>query len=256
MCPLELDLSGKLLNEEEIVEFVKNYKEDISTKKTGRYYNLIDFVPSGQFGLDYGCGWGAFSKLMEEKGNRIIGQDLIANEVGIARRVWGDTEALKFTNEPITSFEDGVFDFVTSCQVIEHTHNPGMYLSSINRVLKENGALLISVPNIINPRYIFPLLNRNLEKNLVALSKSMMESYSKKRDHILGWDPVHFTRLLASVGFEVEQYRPTEGVPMPQKLSKYKVPLYIYPTGSIRQLSYTMIFKAIKKKNVMTGVND
>lgn len=254
---LKLQRDGKWLSDDEIVEYVREYKRDAESSRTSRYYELIKFVPTSQYGLDYGCGWGAFSVMMTEKGNRIVGQDLDPNETDIARYVWGESSKLCFTSKDVTQFSDEEFDFVTSCQVIEHTHNPGMYLHNINRVLALGGELIISIPNIINPRFMLPLMNRNLEKNLLALSKKVNSDYYKPRDHIQGWDPTHFTRLLASVGFELTNYMPTEGVPLPRKkIGPFKLPAHVFPSGRLKQFSYTMIFKAKKIRASDIGPND
>lgn len=253
---LRLELEGKPLSADEIVEYVKAYKREVESDRRSRYYELIKFIPENKYGLDFGCGWGAFSVMMAEKGNKIVGQDLDSNEVDIARFVWGESDNLSFSSKDISQFDAEEFDFVTSCQVIEHTHNPGMYLNNINRVLSLDGELIISVPNIVNPRFMLPLLSKNLEKNILALSKQINSDYYKPRDHIQGWDPIHFTRLLSSVGFEVVNYMPTEGVPLPRKVGPLKLPANVFPANRLKQFSYTMIFKARKVKASDVGPND
>lgn len=254
--PLRLERDGRCLSDDEIVEYVKAYKREVESDRSSRYYELIKFVPKNNYGLDYGCGWGSFSVMMNERGNKIIGQDLDPNEVEIAKFVWGESSSLSFTSKDVTQFDAEEFDFVTSCQVIEHTHNPGMYLHNINRVLSLNGELIISVPNLINPRFMLPLMHKNLEKNILALSKKIITDYYKPRDHIQAWDPVHFTRLLGSVGFEVVNYMPTEGVPLPRKIGPFKLPTNVFPSSRLKQFSYTMIFKAKKIRASDIGPNE
>ena len=43
-------------------------------------------------------------------------------------------------------FNDGHFDTVLTCQVLEHVFNPDEFLSEINRVLVPEGLLLLTVP--------------------------------------------------------------------------------------------------------------
>jgi 2-polyprenyl-3-methyl-5-hydroxy-6-metoxy-1,4-benzoquinol methylase len=44
-------------------------------------------------------------------------------------------------------FNNAVFDFVCSFEVIEHVRDPERYLSEIWRVLKPAGLALLSTPN-------------------------------------------------------------------------------------------------------------
>jgi ubiquinone/menaquinone biosynthesis C-methylase UbiE len=47
-------------------------------------------------------------------------------------------------------FEDTSFDYVVMLEVIEHLQNPYFVLREISRVLKKEGILLLSTPNILN----------------------------------------------------------------------------------------------------------
>jgi ubiquinone/menaquinone biosynthesis C-methylase UbiE len=140
-----------------------------------------------------------------------------------------------------------------SSQVIEHTHNPGMYLSEINRVLKSNGKLIINLPNIINPRFIVTTMNPKLNKNLKNISKEILTDYKKETHHIQAWDPIHFTMLCASVGFELEEYIPMEGMPLPLQFPIKSIDTKI---RFLKNMSYTMLFKLKKVKAISIGQYD
>ena len=43
-------------------------------------------------------------------------------------------------------FSDGEFDAVLTSEVLEHVFNPDEFLSEINRVLRDDGVLLLTVP--------------------------------------------------------------------------------------------------------------
>ena len=47
------------------------------------------------------------------------------------------------------------FDLVTAGDVIEHIHNPGLFLDNMHAHLKENGLLLLVTPNTKSPAYLF-----------------------------------------------------------------------------------------------------
>ena len=96
--------------------------------------------------LDLGCGRGDYSKMLKDFGFEVVACDL-------------DEEFFKYKkeiefkkcdiNEPLI-FVDSTFDYVLLLEVIEHLRNPYHFMKEINRILKFNGVLVISVPNILN----------------------------------------------------------------------------------------------------------
>lgn len=240
----------KDLSKDEVIEFVTKHRQNILNSKKDRFHTIINLFDnsSGKNVLDYGCGWGVYSYELYKRGFNVTAIDISSNEIDICKCVWKENDKLKFINTKIYELPSSYFDFVLSNQVIEHVHNPGLYLSEINRVLKLNGFLIISTPNIINPMYIFSMLSPNIEKRLITESEFYLDNYDKTHHHINLWEPTHFNRLLASCGFKLIKYVPTEGVPLPQKL---KLKDYIYPKNRyIRNLSYTMTFKFQKVKDI------
>ncbi|RKY83677.1 class I SAM-dependent methyltransferase, partial [candidate division KSB1 bacterium] len=47
-----------------------------------------------------------------------------------------------------TKYQSYYFDLVMMWHVLEHIENPVLYLKEISRILKENGKLIIEVPNL------------------------------------------------------------------------------------------------------------
>ena len=248
-------IHGRRLSKAEVVDFVTGYKRKVESEPKGRYCRLIHLVPSQSRIIDLGCGWGTFSKMMEEKGNIVLGIDNSENEIEICKTVWGDTETLKFECKEIYDIENKSFDCVVSTQVIEHVHNPGNYLHQCNRVLRNGGLLIISVPNVMNPRFFVRLKGRrrNSERSLIARSQKINNQYVKSRDHIQAWDPPHFVTLVSTVGFVLEKYEPMEGIPMPSSWKLF--PRYIQSEVFLRlfgNYSYTMafLFRKIRKSSM------
>lgn len=241
-------------NENELKEFISNYLNTIKNDKNGRYLKILELIPNGngKF-LDYGCGWGHYSKAISEKGYDVTGIDLSSNEIEICKVLYKDNNLIHFSNESIQNLPSNYFDYVLSSQVIEHVHNCGNYLNEINRVLKVNGKLIISTPNIVAPRFIFSLLSPKLEKNLIEISKKINNEYDKTHNHINGWDPVHFTNLVSTVGFTLVKFMPAEGVPFP-----FRKPFkpYLYFKNRLKNLCYTMIFIFEKTSNSFIKPNE
>jgi SAM-dependent methyltransferase len=205
--------------------------------------------------LDYGCGWGHYSIAIRDKKNIVEAIDLSQNQIDICNIVWGYQDDINFKVSTIDHYSDEKFDYVVSNQVIEHVHNVGNYVSGVNRVLKEGGKLLKSLPNVMNPRFFLSILRNDLESRLIAHSEKMFDQYDKGNDRINAWDPMHFVTLMSSMGFILERYIPSEGVPMP-----FKFPFGYYchvKNARISNLSYTMtfLFKKIKKSQYSLKIN-
>ena len=84
--------------------------------------------------LDYGCGTRPYEPLFLKKGMRYVGADIRGNE----------RADISFdANRPIPTESDSV-DMVFSSQVLEHVSDVKGYLSECRRVLKTEGALILS----------------------------------------------------------------------------------------------------------------
>lgn len=245
---------GEEKSDQEVKNFVEEYVRLVMSNKHDRFYAIMSLVPTGKRILDYGCGWGHFSIAMRDKDNTVEAIDISQNEIDICNLVWGKQPNINYECKKIDEFVDSSFDCVLSNQVIEHVHNVGNYLSATNRVLKNGGQLIISLPNIMNPRFFLGLLHSDMEDRLKSQSENQLKKYAKTHDHINAWDPIHFVTLCASVGFLLDRYIPTEGIAFP-----FRKPFkpYVYTrVKSIANLSYTMTFSFKKVKDVTINPND
>lgn len=95
--------------------------------------------------LDVGCGYGELLKLLKEDGWKSYGVDTSSTAAKKAREMGLDV----FTGELIDAgFLDKYFDVVILHHSLEHMHDPTEVLREVHRILKDNGVLIISVPNI------------------------------------------------------------------------------------------------------------
>jgi len=98
--------------------------------------------------LDFGCGEGALSERMKDIGYKVISTDI--NDESFK----ASTEFIKmdFNNfQQMKEFANcyrNKFDIVVSVEIIEHLENIDLYFDTIKEVLKPNGILILSTPNI------------------------------------------------------------------------------------------------------------
>lgn len=246
---VEVRIYGQEQTDDYVRRFVRAYKQQIEGDPRGRYVAIRQMVPPGERVLDYGCGWGGFAKMLAERGDRVLGIDLDENEIDICQLVWGDDERLEFRRAEIGELEDQSFGCVVSNEVVEHVHNVGTYLDQINRVLAPGGTLLISLPNVMTPRLMLPVLSPRLGRYLEEISSTTRARYHKAQDHVNAWDPPHFVRLVSTVGFAFAEYRPLEAIALPH--GRWW-PSYVR-FRPLRHLSYSMAFRFTKVADSHVG---
>ncbi|GAG01110.1 unnamed protein product, partial [marine sediment metagenome] len=137
-------------------------------------YNRYGFawqcVPEGGAAhLDFGCYDGAFLRSLKEKGiARLFGVDISHEAVCKAHHQFPELEIIHISETVPLPFEDGLFTSITILDVIEHVYEQGALLDELNRVLKDNGTLIVTVPgqhlfsflDIGNLKFRFPRLHR------------------------------------------------------------------------------------------------
>jgi len=131
--------------------------------------------------LDVGCGTGKYLVELSKKNRTCYGIDpLIEVSLNEARKM-AEEEKVNInlsqgTGENI-SFPEKFFDTVLCLSTLQHVNDPDKTLSEMNRVLKDKGILLISVPlgknifnffgNILKPKYFTQSFSINELKALI-----------------------------------------------------------------------------------------
>jgi len=95
--------------------------------------------------LDAGCGNGAFSRLLQERGFSVVGIDCDKNGIELARAHGGEFLELSLYDDPPGCFLNS-FDAVVLLEVIEHLYFPARAFRFARLVLKEGGPLIASTP--------------------------------------------------------------------------------------------------------------
>lgn len=108
--------------------------------------NIERECSSGQL-LDMGCGLGLFLKLWDPQKWELFGIDLSRQAVEYARN-----KGLNVRHDSLekTDFSDDYFDVITMFYVLEHLSHPLKVLREARRILKEDGLLVIRVPQSIS----------------------------------------------------------------------------------------------------------
>lgn len=109
--------------------------------------------------LDVGCGSGLVSQTLRSKG---IVQEAHGIELDPKARAEASKVLDKVFCEDLSQNDPkdipGSYDLVLCLDVLEHMYDPWKALERVRSLLKPNGTLFVSIPNIRNFRATFPLL--------------------------------------------------------------------------------------------------
>ncbi len=133
----------------EFQEYFVHYP--IKHSQASSHYYARQMVGSNQDVLDIGAGEGFFAAELAANGNKIIGVDnrLIPAESSQFERYF--TADLEDGIAPVVRQLEGKrFDRVLLLDVLEHLRHPEQILRQSHEVLKRDGLLIVSVPNIAN----------------------------------------------------------------------------------------------------------
>lgn len=121
--------------------------------------------------LEVACGRGGFCTVLESLGAKVYGVDFSAAALRIARQkvnhhnphasrialIQGDAHHLPFA--------DAAFDFIISCETIEHLTDPFGALQEMARVCKPGGLLYLTTPNYLNLMGLYLIYDALLKKD-------------------------------------------------------------------------------------------
>ncbi len=103
------------------------------------------YLTNGRSCLDYGCGDGRrYGGYLQHKGVGYYGFDISSSAVEQAKRGGVNVELL--TSEGAIQ-NDSVYEFAICFEVLEHLLDPEFALKEIFKHLKQQGYLIVSVPN-------------------------------------------------------------------------------------------------------------
>nr|WKN37707.1 class I SAM-dependent methyltransferase [Tunicatimonas sp. TK19036] len=116
----------------------------------GTHQNFLKFFkrqqePAGAKVLDVGAGHGAFSKQLHEMGYQVSACDLFPEIFH-----YDQIECKKVDITQPFPYEDNSFDMIMAIEVMEHINDHENFFKEASRILKPNGRLYISTPNILS----------------------------------------------------------------------------------------------------------
>jgi 2-polyprenyl-3-methyl-5-hydroxy-6-metoxy-1,4-benzoquinol methylase len=121
----------------------------LNERPHGGHAKLLALVGEGKRVLDIGCSSGYLARPLVARGCTVVGieQDPVAAEEArevCAEVLVGDAETIDLPFEPAS------FDVVLCGDLIEHLRDPESFLARVRPLLRADGRLVLTTPNVAN----------------------------------------------------------------------------------------------------------
>jgi GT2 family glycosyltransferase/2-polyprenyl-3-methyl-5-hydroxy-6-metoxy-1,4-benzoquinol methylase len=162
---------------------------------------LGSFVQERSRVLDLGIGSGTLGQhLRQQLGCRLDGVTINPDEQAIARSWYERIEVLDLDKPGWGSaFDEHGYDAIVCADVLEHLAHPELVLQACHRLLRPDGVLLVSVPNVAYAGMVAHLLEGNFDYG----NEGLLD-----RTHLRFFTRRSFERLLGEHGWAVRQVEP------------------------------------------------
>jgi 2-polyprenyl-3-methyl-5-hydroxy-6-metoxy-1,4-benzoquinol methylase len=170
-----------------------------------RYYNMFksgiaSLIPEGSHViLDVGCAAGVLGRRLKElnKAKEVVGVEIFKEAADEAAKYYetihrGDIEELQL---PYKNY----FDFVVCADILEHLRDPWNILGQIHTWLKNDGSVIICIPNV---RYWRVLRDLIFHGNWQYTDAGILD-----KTHLRFFTRRSFVGSLGEAGFEVQYMR-------------------------------------------------
>lgn len=142
--------------------------------------------------LDVGCGGGILSEAMAQRGAAVVGIDLAAAALAVARnhaQASGlDIDYRETAAEALAEAEPASFDVVTCMEMLEHVPDPKSVVSSCARLARPGATVVLSTINrnprawllaIIGAEYVLRLLPRGTHAYARLIRPSELAAWAR-----------------------------------------------------------------------------
>jgi len=168
------------------------------TSSNNSWSHLYSYIEDKSKVLDVGCSTGAFGAALRDlKQCIVVGIDINREDLKKAKENL-DKAVYMDANDPAL-LKLGKFDVVIFADVLEHLIDPRATLQNIKQILKPNGIVIFSLPNMAHMSVRLDLLTGTFPyKNVGLLDKTHLHFYDKRETE----------SMFREAGYKIEQMNP------------------------------------------------
>ncbi len=219
------ELFEKAYSEEYYTPWLENQRKKRIKMWKSRLETLNSFAERKGNLLDVGCGEGLFLELASKAGWDVTGTEISPFAVKYGKERL-DLNILQGELMDL-GFPDKTFDAVTMWHVLEHTRNPIIVLKEIRRIIKDDGVLIMAIPNLDN------ILSQWAYRLVKGKRMHLFDPLDREL-HLYHFTPETIRLLLDKTGFKVEKIVPDMGIVQWHiRNFNYVAKMFGFLTGSI-----------------------
>jgi 2-polyprenyl-3-methyl-5-hydroxy-6-metoxy-1,4-benzoquinol methylase len=158
----------------------------------------VRFVGEDLDVLEIGCWSGHVTEVLARRGNRVVGVDVDGEQLA-ANAFLRRSHLVDLDLVALSTIEDDRFDVIVLGDVLEHLRDPRAVLADLVTLLRPDGRLVVSVPNVAHV---------DIRLHLLAGRWEYQESGLLDRTHLRWFTRASLRELLTSVGFVATRLEP------------------------------------------------
>ena len=182
---------------------------------------LSKSISNGAEVLDVGCGNGIISRSLGAAGFNVLGVDVSEKAIEKARLLNSFPNVrfeVKSAEQLVADSQQ--YEAIICSEVLEHLHQPDNLLKVLRQILKENGILIVTVPNGMGGRELlvtkpvqaimknFPLCWKWLSsfKSLLGYKGTTVQSDADDLSHVQFFTIESLSALASKGGFKIKYW--------------------------------------------------
>ena len=140
---------------------MSKYSDNIPEDAKGTLGWFIDEISPNSVLLDFGCSTGYFGEIIKNiKQTSVYGVEL-SDDVRAAKKVLDGVYSFDIDGEWPKEIYERKYDYLFMGDILEHLKDPGLALSKALKLLKQNGQIFVSTPNIAHISTRLELMSGN-----------------------------------------------------------------------------------------------
>jgi glycosyltransferase involved in cell wall biosynthesis/SAM-dependent methyltransferase len=155
--------------------WTKNYPlfEGITAESLGENHSLIKMlhlIGDNKRVVDFGCATGYFAELLNRKGCTVTGVEINPDAAEVAKQYCQEVKVADLDFASVVEiFPSQEFDVAVFGDVLEHLRNPWKVLEETKHILKKDGFVVASIPNIAHGSIRLALLQGRFDYSEVGI---------------------------------------------------------------------------------------